>query len=388
MDAPQIPLGRKLLYTSVVAVMLLAVCEGGLRVRAWRRYGSAAAGVRDPMLTYSPQADLYVPKPGYEVKGRSIHIKINSLGFRGDDFTPEKRPNAFRIVALGASTTFSAEVSSNHAMWTHRLQEKLQAAYPLERIEVINAAVPGYVAADNLKNLEHRVLPLDPDLVLYYEANNEIVKDTRELAIREGLIDASGRRQPGWVSALSEVSLLCDLAYKNLAILVRSREGGRRIDEVPADLPAHFIGQLEEMRVTLAERDVPLVLSTFIVKYRRDQDRSTQIANADVAFFYMPWMSIDGLLDAMDVYNDAIVTYGNRAGLLVVDDRFVIPPDAEHFSDCMHLLDEGNEVMAERFSRALVAAGKIGGKAPAGNVASRDAALSGDVSVVGAGETR
>ena len=361
MSARQIPLRRKLLYMGVMIVVLLGLCEAGLRTRAWMKYGTAATGVRDPMLMYLPEADLYVPKPGYEIKGANIHIKINSLGFRGDEFAAKKQANTFRIVAIGASTTFSAEVSSNHAVWTHRLQEKLQAAYPAKRIEVINAAVGGYVAADNLKNLKHRVLPLDPDLVIYYEANNEIVKDTRHVAVREGLISADGSRQPAWVSTLSSASLMFDLAYKNLAILVRSREGGRRIDKVPADLPAQFTSQLEEMRTMLADRHIPLVLSTFIVKYRRDQDRSTQIANADVAFFYMPWMSIDGLLDAMDVYNDAIVKYGSRAGLLVVDDRFAIPPDTQHFSDCMHLLDKGNEAMADRFARALVNAGVITG---------------------------
>jgi hypothetical protein len=65
------------------------------------------------------------------------------------------------------------------------------------------------------------------------------------------------------------------------------------------------------------------------------------------------------MLDAMDVYNDALLKYGNREGLLVVDDRFAIPPDAEHFSDCMHLRDKGNEAMAERFARALINAGVL-----------------------------
>ena len=359
MDARQIPLRRKLLYMGVMVVMLLGLCEAGLRIRAWMKYGSAI-GVRDPMLTYLPEADLYVPRPGYEVKGKNIHIKINSLGFRGDEFSAAKPPDTFRIVCLGASTTFSAEVSSNQAVWTHRLQEKLQAAYPARRIEVINAAVGGYVAADNLKNLKHRILPLNPDLVIYYEANNEIVWDTQKLAIARGLIGADGGRQPAWVTKLSNVSLAFDLAYKNLAILSRSRQSSAgKIDQIPRELPAHFLGVLDEMRALLAERKIPLVVSTFIVKYRRDQNRATQIANADVAFYYMPWMSIDGMLDAMDVYNDALVKYGNREGLLVVDDRFAIPPDGQHFSDCMHLLDKGNELMAERFARALIKAGVV-----------------------------
>jgi lysophospholipase L1-like esterase len=334
--------------------MCLLIGEGGLRLRAWMKYGSAATGVRDPMLVHDPVADLWTPRPGYEVKGSKIHIKINSLGFRGDEFERTKPPGTFRIVALGASTTFSSEVSSNQATWTHRLQDKLRAMHPGRRIEVINAAVGGYVAADNLKNLKHRVLPLDPDLVIYYEANNEIVRDTRELAIARGVLREGAGATPGWAKAISRVSLMFDLFYKNIAIWARSGDsGGAKIDRVPPELPSRFIGVLDEMRAVLAERDVPFVLATFIVKYRRDQDRATQIANADVAFYYMPWMSIDGMLDAMDVYNQAIVDFGARAGLQVVDDRFAIPPDAEHFTDCMHLADKGNEAMAERFARAL-----------------------------------
>jgi len=350
----RIPTRRKLLYLGVIIALVLLVCEVGLRARAWIRYGSPATGVRDPMLTYDPVADLQVPKPGYEIRGAKIHIKINSLGFRGDEFSRVKPPHTFRIVCLGASTTFSAEVSSNQAMWTSRLQEKLRADHPGLNVEVINAAVGGYVAADNLKNLRHRVLPLDPDLVIYYEANNEIVHDTQELAIREGLLAAGGRRQSTFVTRMSKASLTFDLAYKNLSILMRSRDTStRKLDRIPRDLPAHFIGELDEMRTELAAKNIPFVLSTFIVKYRRDQDRATQIANADVAFYYMPWMSIDGMLDAMDVYNQAILDYGKRTGLDVIDDRTMIPPDAEHFTDCMHLADKGNAVMAERFYQHL-----------------------------------
>ena len=43
----------------------------------------------------------------------------------------------------------------------------------------------------------------------------------------------------------------------------------------------------------------------------------------------------------------------------MVDDRESIPPDAEHFTDCMHLADKGNEAMADRFHRAFRAGGQI-----------------------------
>ena len=346
----QLSLGRKLLFSTITLGLVLLLCEGA--VRGWIRYGGTGASVRDPMLTYDPAAGLYVPTPGYEVKGAKIHIKINSLGFRGDEFARIKPANTIRVAVLGASTTFNAEVSSNDATWPHRLQELLQADYPGIRVEVVNAAVGGYVAADNLKSLRSRVLPLSPDLVIYYEANNEIVRDTRELALQQGLI-TSGGRSP-FVTALSKYSLMFDLAYKNATIMAAGRSGPtRKLDRVPANLPDRFIGQLDEMRVELERKGTPLMLSTFLVKYRRNQDRSAQIANADVAFYYMPWMSIDGMLDAMDVYNQAILDYAGRVHLPVVDDREAIPPDAAHFTDCMHLADEGTLAMAERFHRYL-----------------------------------
>jgi len=348
-----IPTHRKILYLAVIMIVLLAVCEVGLRARQWMRYGSFAASVRDPMLEYDSNADLLVPRPGYEVKGARLNIKINSFGFRGDDFDRMKPPHTVRIAALGASTTFCAEVSDNHKTWPYRLQEKLSAAYPGVRFEVINTAVGGYTAAENLRNLTHRVLPLDPDLALYYEGNNEITKDTRQLALDRGLI---ARRNPQSLArTISNYSLLFDLTYKNLTILAgrRNAVAVRTLDSVPSDLPSHFIGQLDEMRRTLAARDIPLVLSTFIVKFRRNQPRPTQLANADVEFYYMPWMSIDGMLDAMDTYNQAILDYAARNSLPVVDDREAVSPDAEHFSDAMHFLDKGAEAMADRFFKYL-----------------------------------
>ena len=351
-NAPDIPIHRKLLYLMVLIFVVMLSAEAVVRLRAWWKFGSSSASVRDPMIVYHPEWELWTLKPGYEVRGSTFHIVINSHGFRGDEFTLEKPPNTIRIVCLGASTTFSGETSSNATTWTHLLQQQIQQEFSDVKVEVINAAVPGYVAADNLKNLKHRVLALDPDLVIYYELNNEIVRDTEQLARERGLLPPP---QSPIVKTIVDHSLLANLVDKNLKIYRRGRSTETRIDSIPLSLPTRFLGHLEEMRRLLSERQVPMVLSTFIVKYRRDQDRATQIANADVAFYYMPWMSIDGMLHAMDVYNQAILDYASDHGLVVIDDRFAVPADAEHFVDCMHLSSQGNAVMATRFARGLKA---------------------------------
>ncbi len=55
---------------------------------------------------------------------------------------------------------------------------------------------------------------------------------------------------------------------------------------------------------------------------------------------------------------------GHARAAQLIDDRAIIPADAEHFTDCMHLADKGNEVMAERFYRGLRGLVATGVQAP------------------------
>jgi lysophospholipase L1-like esterase len=348
---------RKLLFSLLVLIVGLVVFEGAIRLRAWYRYGTGTPEMTDTMLVPDPKTGLSVPRPGHEQHSDRIGIKINSLGFRGDEITVRKPPNTVRIATVGASTTFCAEVSSNEATWPAQLQEILRRAHPEVTIEVINAGVPGYVAAQSLTNLEARVLPLEPDLVIYYEVNNDLAHDTRALAQREGLLPATST--PTLTKALSRHSLLFDLAQKNARILLASRSSTRKLGALPQDLPERYIEQLDAMRRVLAARNVPFVTSTFFVKYRRDQSRETQLRNASIAFYYMPWMTIEGLLDGIDLYNDAIVRYAKSRGIPVVDDRDSIPGDDEHFADWAHFNDAGAALMGRRFAGFLQETGLI-----------------------------
>ena len=200
-DAVRIPARRKFLYLSIVVLLLLGLCEGGLRLSAWLKYGTAAHRRSRSDAGQGRGRGPVRPDAGLRDQGRQHPHQDQFAGLpRRRSSARSSRQGTFRIVALGASTTFSAEASSNDAVWTApAYRRSSRPPIPERPIEVINAAVGGYVADDNLKNLRSRVLPLDPDLVIYYEANNEIVRDTRELAIRDGLISADGRQAAGVV---------------------------------------------------------------------------------------------------------------------------------------------------------------------------------------------
>jgi lysophospholipase L1-like esterase len=353
-------LRRKILYATLCAAAAFLLAESGLRVRAWVRYGTAAPNVPDDLTILDKECGIRVPRPGAERQGSKIHISVNSLGFRGKEFDRAKPKRTVRIACLGASTTFCAEVTDDEAAWPARLQALLQERYPDVNIEVINAGIPGCVIADSIKNLTCRVLPLNPDLVIFYEANNDMALDTRALAGQRGLLEEGQSFRSPFSKLLAEHSLFYDLATKNLAVLFsRSDSKSEKLSELPSDLPRRFIEKLGEFHDALSERGIPLVLSTQLVKYRRDQPRAVQLANADVAFYYMSWMSIDALLDGMDLYNEAIVRFANDREIPVVKETASIPADAKHFVDFIHLADAGCDKMAKRFDTILFENGTL-----------------------------
>src|SRR5438128_1596445 len=78
---------RKLTFTLVCILAFLLCCEAAVRARAWIRFGSTGRSVGgDDSSMVDPETGLFIPRPGYEISGQRHSIRINSLGFRGDEF--------------------------------------------------------------------------------------------------------------------------------------------------------------------------------------------------------------------------------------------------------------------------------------------------------------
>jgi len=80
---------------------------------------------------------------------------INSMGFRGPEFSEEKSPGLKRIITLGDSVTFGGAIS-----YPQLLAGCLDGGW-----EVINAGVPGYSVVQGWKLYENRIAKLKPDVV-------------------------------------------------------------------------------------------------------------------------------------------------------------------------------------------------------------------------------
>jgi lysophospholipase L1-like esterase len=336
-----------LVVTLLAIFILVLLAEGGIRVRQWLRHGQT--GTVNSLLQEDPASGLTVPRPGSHHGGR---IQINRLGFRGPELGAGK-PD-LRIAFLGASTTFCAEVSSNEATWPHLVAERIRAAYPSLSVDYVNAGVPGYVLETIRTNWHARVRSLRPDIVVIYEATNELSKDTRALAKARGLIHATPEAQQSW---LARHSMLWFLVEKNLAIRSaqqRAVSDTPRLTELPPDLTKGFQQRLASWVREIQAEGKLVVLPTFAYRVRHDQTSDEQLKAAESALYYMPYMSIPALLAGYEAYNRAIRTVARDTGALLVEGELDIPGDARHFTDSVHFTDLGSAAMAKRVATALL----------------------------------
>ena len=96
-------------------------------------------------------------------------------------------------------------------------------------------------------------------------------------------------------------------------------------------------------------------VATFSVQYRRDQTPEQQTKAAATSLYYMPYMTIEGLLQSFDAYNAAIRDVASQEAAILIGGEDRIPGDSTHFKDSVHFADAGSAKMAERVSDALLA---------------------------------
>ena len=330
--------------------MIALLAEGAVRVRQSLRHGGA---IRIESLYHvDPESGLRVPVAGFT----SEKININSLGFRGPEIMAKKPAGTVRIAFLGASTTFSAEVSNDQATWPHLVIEKLREVYPERRFDYVNGGVPGYTLESSLKNLQERVAPLAPDIIVIYHATNDLSGNSAELARKRGFNSPRGDVALSW---LAEYSMLWYLVEKNLVILKRQAKAHSADNKLNVDsslLSEPFEARLGELVAAAKGLASETVLVTFSIRLRQEQSPEEKKESAVTNLYYMPYFTPDDLLRHFSAYNAVIRRVATESGVMLIGGESDIPDDNRHFVDSVHFSDLGSEMMARRVFDGFVSA--------------------------------
>ena len=107
---------------------------------------------------------IYDPEIGYRLNPGQEGI--NSLSIRHAEITTPKPAGVFRLVVLGDSIPWAKGVSG----FVGQIAQQIEGT---RRIEVINAAVPGYTSFQELGFLKGFVEQVDPDLVVWTYCLND-----------------------------------------------------------------------------------------------------------------------------------------------------------------------------------------------------------------------
>lgn len=336
--------------TFVWTIVLLIGAEGGLRIRAWVRHGSAGpvAGIYEGDSTLGRRL-----KPGAAMSGSDRRVTINDNGFRGAKVSESKPEGVVRIAALGDSTTFGMEVSGDDAVWPARLAAALNATVAA-RFDSINAAVPGYTSAMSLERLRRDVEPFDPDIVIVLQSATDIAAHgRRQFRVIGESAGASLETRMG--KALQEHSLLVNLIRQNAAPYLARFAPQRRFDR----LDDRGVNEFEATLIAIAEEcsrsSRRLVLCTMPRSFGDESVRADQFDLAGTALANNPSLSLAGLNDAYDRYNAAIRSVAARSGATLVDLARLIPRGNAYFVDATHLNDAGHALVAELVASRLSA---------------------------------
>ena len=311
-------------------------------------------------LAWTPHQYLvYSPTPNYR-KGQTFH---NSLGYRNDEFPLEKPGKAFRIVALGGSSTYDIRIEDNQKTFTAQLEKLLTEEYGYQNVEVINAGVPGYNSWEILTNLEFRVLDLNPDLIIIYEGTNDVHARLVEPSAYRG--EDSGRRQP-W--QIPPVPLWEHSAA--LRIMSRMTNFTRQVSvddftSSPTFLSWPFEFRLEENGVDptkILEQNPPIY-------FQRNLENIIAVAKEHgVEVLFATWAYSPYLNDyaSRDYYqqgfrenNEVVTEVANRHDIPLFDFAGVMPRDAKYWADGRHSNEAGALLKAALFAEFIDSQGLI-----------------------------
>lgn len=126
-------------------------------------------------LPFLPKPNQKWAKKDHELipltNGQRVFWSTNSWGFRGKEFSVQKQSGTLRIITLGASTTVDP-FNFDDETYPFYLEQKLKSkSY---KVEVINGGLHGQKINNLIALFEKRILPLKPDIVIFYEATNNI----------------------------------------------------------------------------------------------------------------------------------------------------------------------------------------------------------------------
>jgi lysophospholipase L1-like esterase len=264
-------------------------------------------------------------------------ISINRLGFRGGEVRLKKGA-AYRIVALGESTTFGCTLNSTDRPWPELLAQLIaERLKPGRPVEVINAGVPGYDLQINLGRLEKEILPLQPDMIISYHGFNGFPL----------IAPAPPRRYDGPARKERPLELLADCELR-LKLLLYHPPNARQPADPPLTVSDPIKTECGRDYLRLIEfartNGIRLVLATYSMAVNERSDPAV------IRFYALRFPAIHWNIQANAIHSTIVREAAqDKSGVVFVDTHPFLDGEHDKFIDLLHFTQEGRQQLAETF---------------------------------------
>jgi len=291
-------------------------------------------------------------------------LRTNAFGWRGPDIALNKRPGSIRIAFIGASTT----VGPHHEPYSYPeliqflLNRWGQLRHPQLTFEVINAGREGVNSSSIQAIVRQEVLPVDPDLVVYYEGSNQYWP-ADFIRARLPARSQTSAPQPSAFGQYSAIARRMETVLRRAVALgveapkpAISVEWPKDLDErdpnlshpqLPINLP-QILADLETIRHSLDDEGARLALTSFVWLVHPglilDPVRDAYLFDY-LNVKYWPY-SYAHMRRYIDFQNQVFRKYAATHGVDFIDLAGEYPPDPRLFSDGVHMMGVGIPLQA------------------------------------------
>jgi hypothetical protein len=298
-------------------------------------------------------------------------LVTNQFGLRGPPLTLAKDPKTVRIAFLGASTTvnnhnYPFSYPERVTYWLSRFA----AANGFDvRFEVLNAGREGINSEDVPAIVRYELLPLDPDMAVYYEGSNQFpsanllvsprIPSRRDFGARDPVVE---QKVPAVIRTHLAMGNLLDRALNGFSTIGEPRkpryslqwpatvdERNPQVDNqhLPLQLPV-IVKDLDSIRSSLASIGGQLVLCSFewLVQDGMPLSRTRH------AFIYKQLNTVlwplryGDIRRLADFQNRVFERYARARNIPFVDVASRLPQDPNLFTDAIHMTDTGERLKA------------------------------------------
>ncbi|NER53146.1 MAG: SGNH/GDSL hydrolase family protein [Symploca sp. SIO1A3] len=356
---------------------------------------------------------------GYSLVGnqQSDFWRINEQGFRDDDPIPLAKPkDEIRIFLLGGSTAFGQGNANNQATLASKLETRLNERIAQQRrspekyrptflpvyrpelvkalalppkikdgqYRVINAAVPGYTSGNELAQLALQILPYSPDAIIVLGGYTDLMLPSNQLETDIPKTEAFLNNAPGhfWTHITQQLKNAIAQAHLVKATqkwLLKPEPSINQRSLVVSDgtllLEEHLAADEAELKRRITRyrnhyrqmirlttgAGIPLVVAIQPEITGRDQTQMSpkeQELVQKLGDLYQKRLQT-GYSALLETSQELEKAFPKNMKVLNFYNLFKDFPNQAFFTDAVHLTEEGNQVLSDRYYQTLTALPKL-----------------------------